>query len=296
MPRILISGASGLVGSELVSSLAAQGHEPLRLVRHRAQNAGEIEWHPDRAIAPAALPALDAVIHLAGENVAGRWTASKKRRIRDSRVLSTRSLAQTCASLKPGPRAFICASAIGYYGDRATEAVNEESPSGEGFLAEVCREWEAATRPAADAGIRVVNLRIAVVLSRKGGALRPLLLPFRLGLGGEIGSGRQWWSWIHIRDLVSAVLHVLHLESIRGAVNVVSPNPVTNAEFTRTLAGVLDRPAILPVPAFLMRAVLGEFADEGLLASVRVKPDKLTGSGFQFHFPELRAALMDLLN
>ena len=228
--------------------------------------------------------------------MAGIWTEAKKERIRESRVRSTLNLAGALAKADRPPRTFLCASAIGYYGNRGEEILDEASPSGDGFLPEVCREWEFAGEAAADAGIRTINLRIGIVLSRSGGALKPMLVPFRFGLGGKIGDGRQWWSWIHITDLVSAVHHCLQNPAIPpGPVNLVSPNPVTNAEFTRALADLLKRPAALTVPAFAARLLLGEFADEGLLASARVQPKRLLGSGFQFRHPELRAALADLL-
>ena len=255
------------------------------------------------AVPPQMVSGYDALIHLSGESVAGRWTENKKRRIRDSRVISTRNLATAMAKAEKPLQTFACASAIGYYQNRGDELLTEESASGEGFLAELSREWEQATQPAAHAGIRVVNLRIGVVLSPDGGALKQMLLPFRLGLGGRIGSGRQWFSWIHVDDLVAAVLHILGPNAspverrpgrISGAVNLASPHPVTNAEFTRALANAVRRPAILPIPAFLLRLGFGEFADEGLLASLRVIPKKLCENGFAFRYPELAVALEDL--
>jgi len=222
-------------------------------------------------------------------------TAKKKKRIRDSRVVSTQSLSNALATAATPPKTFICASAIGYYGSRGDEILNEESPSGTGFLAEVCREWEAATEAAAHAGIRAVNLRIGLVLSPNGGALKQMLWPFRLGLGGKVGSGRQWWSWIHIEDLVFAVHHILQNNFLKGPVNMTAPSPVTNSEFTQILAGVLKRPAILSVSAFAARLAFGEFADEGLLASARVMPRMLMESGFEFRNQELQPALKDFL-
>jgi uncharacterized protein (TIGR01777 family) len=262
-----------------------------------------------RPIPPELISGFDAVIHLSGESVVGRWTEAKKNLIRQSRVVSTQNLSQALSNAERQPKTFICASAIGYYGNRGDEALTEESPAGDGFLPEVCREWEAATKTAANAGIRTVNLRIGLVLSRDGGALKPMLLPFRLGLGGRISNGRQWWSWIHIDDLVSAVHHILQNASnsnverrasspghpISGPINITAPNPVTNADFTRTLAGTLKRPAILPVPAFAARLAFGELADEGILASARVVPRKLLESGFQFKHPDLIGSLKDLL-
>ncbi len=295
MARILISGASGLVGSALVPSFESQGDEVNRLVRHAATSAHKIRWDPMRAVPPELVSGFDAVIHLSGESVAGRWTEAKKTRIRESRVVSTQNLSRALAKAEKLPTTFICASAIGYYGSRGAEILNEGSSSSAGFLAQVCREWESATAQAAEAGIRTVNLRIGIVLSNNGGALKQMLLPFRLGVGGKIGSGQQWWSWIHIHDLVSAVHHILRHEALRGPVNMNAPNPVTNAEFTRTLAEVLKRPAILPIPAFAARLAFGELADEGLLASARVEPKKLIENGFQSAYPELGPALRHLL-
>ena len=296
MSCVLISGASGLIGSALVASLESQGHEVTRLVRRKPSNDNEAQWDPTRTISPDLVSGFDAVIHLSGENVAGRWTEQKKCRIRESRVFTTDFLAMALAKTERKPGTFICASAIGYYGNRGDEVLTEDSRSGDGFFPEVCREWEFATGPAADAGVRVVNLRTGIVLSREGGALKQMLLPFRLGLGGRIGDGRQWWSWIHIADLVSAVHHILQNDSLRGAVNMTAPNPVTNAEFTSALSEALKRPARLPVPAFALRLLFGELADEGLLASARVMPERLTQSGFHFRFSDLKAALIDLLS
>jgi uncharacterized protein len=293
MPRILISGVSGLIGSALVPFLESHVYEVTRLVRNQPRSSTELQWDPMQPIPPALVSGFDAVIHLSGENVAGRWTTAKKRRIRESRVISTRNLSQAITVAARKPQIFVCASAIGYYGTRGDEILAEESAPGSGFLAGVCHEWEEATSPTLDAGIRTVNLRIGIVLSEFGGALKQMLLPFRLGLGGPIGNGRQWWSWIHLDDLVAAVWHILQnsTDGLSGPVNLVSPNPVTNAEFTQTLARALHRPALLPVPAFVARLAFGELANEGLLASARVKPEKLLPSGFNFQFPELGEAL-----
>jgi uncharacterized protein len=303
MARVLISGASGLIGAALVPALEADAHEVTRLVRGSAKSKNDLVWEPMREVPPQLVSGRDVVIHLSGESVSGRWTAEKKKRIQESRVVSTRNLAWAIAKAKEPPRAFVCASAIGYYGDRGDEVLSEESPAGTGFLAEVCREWEAATHVGL-AGIRAVNLRFGIVLSRNGGALKEMLLPFRLGLGGKIGSGRQWWSWIHIEDAVSAIMHVLGisdgvagrgrpaLHSLSGGpANIVSPNPVTNAEFTRVLASVMKRPAIFAVPEFVARLAFGEFAEQGILASARVVPRRLEESGFEFQYAELHAAL-----
>ena len=295
MPRILISGGSGLIGSSLVPTLESHGHEITRLVRRPTGNGNELEWDPMHEVSPELVSGFDAVIHLSGESVAGRWTAEKKRRIRESRVVGTSNLSRALAKAERPPRTFICASAIGFYGNRGDEVLTEESPPGTGFLPEVCREWEAATESDERVGIRTVNLRFGIVLSRHGGALKQMLLPFRLGLGGKIGSGRQWYSWIHIGDAVSAVVHILQEESFRGPINMTAPNPVKNAEFTKTLGSTLQRPAVFAVPTFAAKLAFGEFAEEGLLASARVIPRKLRDSGFEFRYPELRAALAHLL-
>jgi len=292
--RILIGGASGLIGSALAGAFSG-GNEVIRLVRRPPQSANEMAWDPMRAIPPKLVSGFDGVIHLSGENVAGRWTRVKKTRIRDSRVVSSENLARALASAERKPSVFISASAVGYYGDRGEEALTEASAAGEGFLAAVCREWESVTNPAALAGIRVVHLRFGIVLSPRGGALRQMLVPFRWGLGGRIGSGRQWWSWIHIEDLVAAVSDILDNRDLSGAFNMVSPNPVSNAEFSKTLARILGRPAIFPVPDFVVRLAFGEFAKAGLLSSARVFPARLSQAGFRFRYPALEMALKNLL-
>jgi len=293
--RILISGASGLIGSALARRLAAS-NEVVRLVRHRTAGDAEIAWNPDAGTIDAgALEGLDAVVHLAGENVgAGRWTAAKKARIRASRVEGTSLLARTLAGLTRPPRAMVSASAIGFYGDRGGEELDETSGAGRGFLAEVCRAWEAAAAPASEAGIRVVLARFGVVLARQGGALARMLPLFRLGLGGRLGSGRQFMSWIALEDAVGALAFVLENESLEGPVNVTSPQPVTNRQFTASLARVLRRPALLHAPAFALRAALGEMAEEMLLASARVFPRRLLASGYRFAQPDLETALREL--
>lgn len=294
MSRVLISGASGLIGSALVPALESGGYEVVRLVRGSAKSRTDLVWDPMREVSPGLVSGCDAVIHLSGENVAGRWTAEKKRKIRESRVVSTRNLAWAIARAEPTPRTFVCASAIGYYGNRGDEVLTEDSAPGAGFLPEVCREWEAATHVGI-AGVRVANMRFGIVLSKEGGALKEMLLPFRLGLGGKIGNGRQWWSWIHIDDVVSAVMQILRAESLRSAINMTAPNPVTNAEFTRVLASAMKRPAIFAVPGFAAKLAFGEFAEEGILSSARVVPRKLEESGFQFRYAELESALAGIL-
>jgi len=296
--RIAITGSTGLVGSEVVTVLSEAGHEVVRLVR-RVPAPGEkaVRWDPVTGeVEAAGLEGLDAVVHLAGENVgSGRWTAARKAAIRDSRVNGTRLLCDTLAGLARPPKTLVCASAIGYYGDRGEERLTEESPPGAGFLTEVCREWEAASTPAVQKGIRVVTLRIGVVLSPKGGALSRMLPPFRAGLGGVIGSGRQYVSWVALDDLVGIVLHVLTREDLRGPVNAVAPVPVTNRELTDALGKVLSRPTLLPVPAFALRLAMGEMADALLLASARAVPRRLEETGYHFRFPELMGALRHLL-
>jgi hypothetical protein len=291
--RILVSGSSGLIGSALLPELEKAGHSVARLVR-RTPSANEVQWNPDGNIQPAAVDGFDAVVHLAGESIAGRWTEAKKARIRNSRVQGTSSLANALARTTRLPKVMVCASAIGIYGDRADETLREESAPGSDFLAEVAKQWEAATEPAARAGIRVVLLRIGVVLSRHGGALARMLPPFRMGLGGRIGSGKQWMSWIALDDVVGTIQHALTTESLRGALNTVAPNPVTNAEFTRTLGEVLHRPTVFPLPEFIVRTIFGEMGQALLLSSQRVECAKLLASGYRFRHPELQSALQAL--
>lgn len=290
--KVLIAGASGLVGSALIPPLEADGSEVARLVR-TTPKPGEIEWHPNQDQMDAArLEGFDAVINLAGENVAGgRWTEEQKRKIRDSRINGTHLLSEAMA--KPGkrPRVFLCASATGFYGDRDDEVLDENSESGGGFLAGVCREWEQATEPAANAGVRVVNLRFGVILSREGGMLAKLLTPFKMGMGGKVGSGKQFISWVAIDDVVGAIKLALADETLRGPLNVVSPNPVTNEAFTKTLGHVLSRPTALAMPAFAARLAFGEMADEMLLASQYVVPKHLADAGYQYKYPDLEGAL-----
>jgi hypothetical protein len=297
--RIAVSGSTGLVGSEMVAVLSAGGHEVVRLVR-RVPSPGEmvVRWDPEAGVIDAGgLEGCDAVVHLAGENVgAGRWTAARKAAIRDSRVRGTRILCDALAGLARPPKTLVCASAVGYYGDRGEELLTEESPHGAGFLAEVCREWEAASAPAARKGIRVVALRIGMVLSVKGGALARMLPLFRAGLGGVIGGGRQYISWVALDDLPGIVLHALQCGGLSGPVNAVAPRPVTNREFTEALGRALSRPTLLPVPAFALRlAVGGEMADALLLASARGIPRRLKETGYHFRYPEIGGALRHLL-
>ncbi len=293
--RILVSGVSGPIGAALLPFLQTNGYEVTRLVRGPTAGARQISWDPAKSISPDAVSGFDAVIHLAGESIVGRWTAAKKTKIHDSRVVGTRNLAQALAEARERPHAFICSSAIGYYGDRGEEVLNEKSSPGTGFLPDVCREWEASTQPAGDAGIRTVQLRTGVVLSPQGGALGKMLTPFKMGVGGRIGDGRQWMSWIDVLDMVGAIHYILNTELLRGPVNMVAPNPVTNAEFTSTLASVLSRPAILPMPAFAVKLAFGEMGETVLLGSQRVEPAQLIASGYTFRFSELRASLENLL-
>lgn len=296
MNRILVTGVSGPIGAALLASFESQSTQVVRLVRGRAQNAVQIAWDPLAPLAPAAVSGFDAVVHLAGESVVGRWTDDKKKAIRVSRVQGMRNLAAALARAEAKPRVLVCASAIGFYGNRDDEVLREDSPSGHGFLPEVCREWEDATGEAAEAGIRTVNIRIGLMLSAKGGALAKMLTPFKLGLGGRIGSGQQWYSWIHVDDVVGGIHHLMGTELLSGPVNFVAPNPVRNVEFTKVLASALRRPAFLPVPAFVLRMAFGaQAAEELLLASQRVEPRKLESSGYKFRFPELRPALENLV-
>lgn len=297
--KVIVTGASGLVGRQLVPALKNEGHEVVRLVRdHRKTGPGAAFWDPRTgSIDAAALTGCEAAINLAGESIAaGRWNENRKRSIRESRLDATSTIAKTFATLEPRPRLIVNASAIGYYGNRGDEWLDETSRSGSGdYLSSVCRDWEAATEPARAAGVRVVKTRFGVILSKEGGALATMLTPFKLGLGGVVGSGRQYMSWIAIDDVVGAILHSINHAELAGPVNVVAPQPVTNAEFTKTLGRVLSRPTIFPMPAFAAKLAFGQMGDELLLGGQRVKPARLAETGYVFRYPELEAALRHVL-
>ncbi len=296
--RVVMSGSSGLIGAAVARELEGAGHSVVRLVRRRPAGPGERSWDPVRGVLDrSALDGAGAVIHLAGEAIAGgRWTRERKRRILESRVLGTRTIAAAIA-VSPEPRpTFISASAAGYYGDRGDEILDEHSPAGGDFLAAVCRDWESETAPAGDAGARVVITRFGVVLSRSGGALARMLPFFRAGLGGRLGSGRQWMSCVALDDVAGAVRHILASASVAGPVNLVSPEPVINAGFTRLLARLIHRPALVPVPRLALRLAFGELADATLLASQRILPAALMASGYAFRHPTIEAALASALD
>lgn len=294
--RVAISGASGLIGTALSVALEREGHAVLPLVRSRRAGPGEIAWDPDAGrIDAAALEGLDAVVHLAGENIAQRWTPAARTRILESRVRGTGLLADTLASLRRPPEVLVSSSAVGYYGDRGDELLDESSSPGDDFLAGVARAWEGAAEPASKAGIRVVHPRTGVVLSPAGGALGRMLPAFRLGAGGRFGSGRQWMSWIALDDVVDALRFVIHTPALAGPFDFTAPEPVTNAEFTRVLGRVLGRPTFLELPAVALRLLFGEMADRTLLASQRARPTRLLGAGFSFRYPRLEDALTALL-
>jgi uncharacterized protein (TIGR01777 family) len=289
---VAITGASGMVGTELAAKLRQSGHKLMSISR-KASSSDTVLWDPATGLKdPSQLGKVDTVVHLAGENIAaGRWTAALKDRIRRSRVDGTRSLVKSIAAVQQRPKTLICASAIGYYGERGKTILNEDAAAGTGFLADVCREWEQEAQAAAELGLRVVTVRIGVVLSPKGGALAKMLLPFKLGAGGIIGSGRQYWSWIGLHDLVRIIEFCVENESVNGPVNGVSPNPMTNYDFTKGVGRALHRPTIFPLPAFVAKLVLGEMANDLLLSSTRVIPKKLQDHGFQFDYPELVGCL-----
>lgn len=297
--KILITGASGLVGMPLVAFLTQQGHKVVRLVRACSQEGQDntVYWDAKaQTLDLAKIADMDAVVHLAGENIASkRWTHQQKAAIRESRIQGTRFLAESLSQLQYPPQCFISASAIGYYGHRGDEILVEDSLPGHGFLSDVCQEWEAATQPAEQAGIRVVHARFGVILSTQGGALAKMLLPFQLGLGGILGNGQQYMSWIALEDVIFALAHILQNNSLSGPVNMVSPEPLPNKVFTQILGQVLHRPAILPAPAPALRLILGEMADALLLSSTRVMPAKLLESGFTFRYPDLKPALAHVL-
>jgi uncharacterized protein (TIGR01777 family) len=294
--RIAVTGSSGLIGGALADRLAGEGHFPVRLVRHKASLPGEVSWQPPVGqsagqIEPRALEAIDAAVHLGGESVfPARWTAEKKKAIASSRVESTRLLAKTLAGLERRPRVLIVASGIHFYGDRGEQELTEDAGVGSGFLAEVCRDWEAAAEPARQAGIRVVHTRISLVLSRRGGSLKALLPSFRLGLGCIVGPGTQWWSWVSLEDVLGVIMHALHNEDLRGPVNVAAPAPARAADFASTLAHVCDRPLFARMPLGLLETLLGESA-EVLGWSTRGVPEKLRRAGFRFQHPGLEGAL-----
>jgi uncharacterized protein len=293
--NVLISGATGLIGSALVPELEARGHTVTRLSRSQS-GADTVRWDPSAGTIGGDLEGTEAVVHLAGESIAqGRWSPDKKRRILDSRVQGTGLLAERISALATPPKVMVSTSAVGYYGDRGDEVLTEESAPGADFLAKVCREWEAAAEPARRAGIRVVHPRLGIVLSPQGGALGTTLPIFKLGGGGKIGSGRQWWSWVALDDVVGSIVHALTDETVEGPVNVGSPNPMTNAEYTKVLGKVLGRPTVLPLPAPAARIMLGEVADALLLASQRMRPAKLEATGYAFRYPQLEGALRHLL-
>lgn len=296
--KVLVSGSSGLIGSELVPFLKSKNHSVSRLVRSKSGSGDEeVLWNPVACVMDTKrMEGFDAVVHLAGDPIAqGRWNPEKKAQIRDSRVKGTRFLAESIVRLAQPPKTLLCASAIGIYGDRGSETLSEESAPGTGFLAEIGVEWEKSCEPAAQKGLRVVNLRTGVVLTPQGGALKKMLPPFRLGIGGVMGSGEQYMSWISLPDEVAAIHHALVTDSLRGPVNLVSPSPVTHREFTKTLGAVLHRPAFLPVPAFAVRLLFGEMGQDLLLASARVEPRRLQSTGYRFLHPDLNDALRALI-
>lgn len=295
LSKVLVTGASGPIGAALLPSLRSAKAEVTRLVTGKPSGEGEVHWDPEQPLSPEVVSGFDAVIHLAGESIVGRWTEMKKGKIRNSRVRGTKNLSEALARATQKPRVMIAGSAIGYYGSRGDEILRESSASGSGFLPKVCREWEAASQAAADAGIRVVHSRTGVVLSPSGGALEKMLTPFKLGVGGRLGSGRQWMSWIHVQDMVDAIHFLLMSEAVDGPVNMVAPNPVTNAEFTRALGGVLSRPTILPVPALALQIAYGQMANEALLGGSRCAPEKLLAGRFSFQYADLKNALESLL-
>jgi uncharacterized protein len=289
--KVAVSGASGLIGSALVPALEAAGHDVLRLVRREPERPGEVAWDPDEGTIDAkTLLGVEAAVNLNGATIGRRWTPQRKLEIRESRVRSTNLFSRTLADIEPRPAVLVCAGGVGIYGDRGDEILTEEAALGSGFLAEVGRAWEAAAEPAREAGIRVVNFRQGLVLSRRGGALERLLTPFKLGLGGRVGSGRQWWSWVAMDDLVAAYLFVLTAD-LAGPVNLASPNPTPNAQFVKALGRALHRPTVFPFPSFAVKTVFGEMGETALLESQRLLPARLLDAGHQFAYPELGAAL-----
>lgn len=292
--KILITGSTGLIGNAAHKMFKDGGHDAHRMVRGSARpDHNELHWNPDTGVLdPARLEGFDAVIHLAGENIAARrWSPEQKNRIRDSRVIGTMLLAKTLAKLDAPPKVLVSASAIGFYGNRGDEILTEESAAGTGYLPDTCKLWEAAAEPVKASGVRLVTLRTGIVMSSKGGALAKMLFPFKMGVGGKIGNGRQYMSWVALDDATGAILHAVMTESLSGPVNLTSPNPATNKEFTKTLGKVVKRPTIFPLPGFMVKLLFGEMGEELLLGSTRALPQKLEASGYRFKFPELEGAL-----
>ncbi|HUR36329.1 MAG TPA: TIGR01777 family oxidoreductase [Terriglobales bacterium] len=288
---VLISGASGLIGTAVADALAQDGWAVKRLVRRQGFGADEIGWAPERGLDYKTVEGFDAIVHLAGEPVFGLWTTEKMKAIHDSRVEPTAALSRALAHCERKPKVMVCASAVGYYGDRGEETLTEESAPGGGFLPRTCVEWEAAAQPAKDAGIRVTHMRTGIVLSKRGGALKQMLPAFKLGIAGKLGSGEQYFPWVALEDVVGIIRFALTKAALEGPINVAAPEAVTNAEFTKTLAKVLRRPAIIPVPAFVLKLLPGKMAQEAILASAKVVPAKLLSAGFAFQYPELENAL-----
>ncbi len=295
--KVAVTGSSGLIGSSLVSFLSKKNVTVSRILRENPED-NEISWKPEGGDWDSAFAGgIDGIVHLAGENIAsGRWTRKKKEKIRNSRIEGTKKLCEHILKLPTTPSVFVCASAIGYYGDRGVEFLNEGSPRGSGFLPDVCLGWEEAAESVSKAGIRVVNVRFGIVLSKDGGALAKMLTPFKMGMGGKIGSGTQYMSWVAMDDVTGAIYHTLVTDSLKGAVNVTAPNPVTNKEFTNTLGKVLNRPTVMPMPAFAARLAFGEMANDLLLASTKVAPKRLSDSGYEFQYTELEDALKHVLS
>jgi len=289
--KVAVSGASGLIGSALLPALEGSGHEVIRLVRRKPEGSNEIAWNPeDGSIDAAGLQSVDAIVNLSGATIGRRWTEQRKAEILESRVSSTSLLARTIAELEPRPSLLVCAGGVGIYGDRDDEILTEESTIGSGFLADVGAAWEAAAEPARAAGIRVVNFRQGIALSRDGGALERLLTPFKLGVGGRVGSGKQWWSWVSLDDLVAAYRFALESD-LAGPVNLVAPNPAANVQFVKALGRALHRPTIFPLHAFAVKAAFGEMGEHVLLESQRALPARLLDAGFAFSYPDLESAL-----
>jgi uncharacterized protein (TIGR01777 family) len=293
--KVVVTGASGLVGTALVPALLSAGHDVIKLVRRAPRSASERQWDPMAEPDGTLVEDADAVVHLAAETIKGWWTRAKKERIHESRVRGTEMLAKSIAAATHKPRVFVSASGTGYYGHRKDEVLTEESAGGRGFLAELARDWERAARPAENAGVRTVLLRIAVVLSGRGGALQAMLPSFRMGMGGMVSNGKQYWPWITLDDMVRVILFAIDNESLRGPVNVCAPQHTTNREFTRALGKVLRRPTIFPLPSVVVTLVLGEMGQEALLTSTRAEPQKLKAAGFSFQHPEIQEALASVL-